>query len=263
MTQRYRVGQFAALTGVSIRTLHHYDSIGLLSPSDRSEAGYRLYSDTDLLLVQQILTLRYLGFGLRQIGELLRRPDFDLLTSLRIQRGALRDRISELERIDVSLGTLLDHRLASGRWNWRLLTDASTAVQAGLEQKGATMNDYYTPEEIRRQFTELAREAPPEELQADARQWREELQAAEQQWRGLLADVHANLDLPPASPKAQELAARWDQVHESARPFFQGREKLWQSLGRAHLDGRYDHLEGAGHAEDYAFIQRVKEAATT
>ena len=69
--QRYRVAQFAALTGVSIRTLHHYDSIGLLSPTDRSEAGHRLYSAEDLLTLQQILTLRYLGFELRQIGELL------------------------------------------------------------------------------------------------------------------------------------------------------------------------------------------------
>jgi MerR family transcriptional regulator, thiopeptide resistance regulator len=250
VTQRYRVGQVATLTGVSIRTLHHYDSIGLLHPSDRSEAGHRLYSAEDLLTLQQILTLKYLGFELRQIGELLRRPDFNLLASLRIQRGALRDRISELERIEASLSALLDYRLASGRWNWELVTEASATVQTGLEQKGAKMNDYYTPEEIRQQFAELAQEVPGEELRA-----------AERQWRELLADVHANLDLPSSSPKAQELAARWDKVHEVARPFFRGREKLWQSLGRAHLDGRYDHIDGAGHAEDYAFIQRVKEAA--
>jgi hypothetical protein len=47
----------------------------------------------------------------------------------------------------------------------------------------------------------------------------------------------------------------------SSRPLFEGNEKLWQSLGRAHLDGRYDHIEGAGHAQDYAFIRQVKEAA--
>jgi hypothetical protein len=47
----------------------------------------------------------------------------------------------------------------------------------------------------------------------------------------------------------------------SSRPLFEGNEKLWQSLGRAHLDGRYDHIEDAGHAEDYGFIRQVKEAA--
>jgi hypothetical protein len=114
------------------------------------------------------------------------------------------------------------------------------------------MNDYYTPEEIEREVAALAAEGPGEPLRA-----------AERRWRELLAEVHANLDLPPESPKAQELAARWEQLHRLARPLFAGREKLWQSLGRAHLDGRYDHVAGAGHAEDYAFIQRVRAATPT
>jgi DNA-binding transcriptional MerR regulator len=147
--QRYRVGQVAAMTGVSIRTLHHYDSIGLLYPSEHTDSGYRLYSDADLLKLQQILILRYLGFELRQIGELLQRTDFDVVASLRIQRGVLHDRISELGTIEASLGRLLDHRLASGGWDWDAVRDASAAVQRGLEQKGTTMRDYYTPEEIR------------------------------------------------------------------------------------------------------------------
>jgi DNA-binding transcriptional MerR regulator len=248
--QHYRVGQVAARTGVSIRTLHHYDRIGLLHPSQRRESGHRLYSSADLLTLQQILTLRYLGFELRQIRDLLHRTDFDVMASLRIQRGVVRDRVSELQRIEASLSRLLEHRLARGGWDWKLVTEASATVQRGLEQKGAKMNDYYTPEEIRHQAAELAHGAPGEALRA-----------LEDQWRALLRDVHANLDLPPESAQARELAARWDRIHERARPLFQGQEKLWQSLGRAHLDGWYDHIEEAGHAEDYAFIRRVKEAA--
>ncbi|MBV9279980.1 MAG: MerR family transcriptional regulator [Chloroflexi bacterium] len=247
--QHYRVGQVAALTGVPIRTLHHYDSIGLLHPSRRLESGHRLYSSADLLQLQQILTLRYLGFELRQIRELLRRTDFDVIASLRILRGVVLDRIAELQRIEESLSRLLDHRLASGGWDWQLVMDASATVQHGLEQKGAKMNDYYTPEEIRHQAGELAQGARGEELRA-----------LEQQWRELLRDVHANLDLPPESAEARELAERWDRIHEEARPLFRNDEKLWQSIGRAHLDGRYDYIEEAGHAEDYAFMRRVKEA---
>ena len=248
--QHYRVGQVAALTGVSIRTLHHYDRIGVLHPSQRLESGHRLYSAADLLTLQQILTLRYLGFQLRQIRELLQRTDFDVMASLRIQRGVVRDRVAELQRIEASLSQLLEHRLASGGWDWKLVTEASATVQRSLEQKGETMNDYYTPEEIRHRAGELAKEASGQRLQV-----------LEQRWRELLRDVHANLDLPPESAMARELAARWDRIHEEARPLFQGQEKLWQSLGRAHLDGRYDHIAEAGHAEDYAFIRRVKEAA--
>lgn len=112
------------------------------------------------------------------------------------------------------------------------------------------MNDYYTPEEIKQRTGDLAQGARGEELRA-----------LEQQWRELLRDVHANLDLPPESAGAQELAARWNRIHERARPLFGGEEKLWQSLGRAHLDGRYDHIEEAGHVKDYTLIRRVQEAA--
>jgi MerR family transcriptional regulator, thiopeptide resistance regulator len=248
--RHYRVGQVAALTGVSIRTLHHYDSIGLLHPSQRLHSGHRLYWSADLLKLQQILTLRYLGFELRQIRDLLQRTDFDVLASLRIQRRAVRDRISELERIEARVSGLLERRLASGGWDWKVVTEASAAVQRGLEQKGTKMSDYYTPEQIRQQAGDLARGAQGEELRALERQWRE-----------LLREVHLNLDLPPESAKAQELAARWDGIHERARPLLQSDEKLWKSLGRAHLDGQYDHIAEAGHAEDYAFIRRVQEAA--
>jgi hypothetical protein len=128
--------------------------------------------------------------------------------------------------------------------------ETSATVQSGLDQKGAKMTEYYTPEEIRQQAGELAQGARGDELRALERQWRE-----------LLQEVHGNLNLPPESAEARELAARWDRIHDEARPLFQGREKLWQSLGRAHLDGRYDHMAEAGHAEDYAFIRRVKEVA--
>src|SRR5579885_3086153 len=104
----YKVGEFAGLTGVSIRTLHHYDRLGLLRPSSRSEAGYRLYTARDLLRLQQIVTLRYLGFSLAAIGEILDRPDFDLEASLRIQGDVIRDRISALERVGQALRELLD-----------------------------------------------------------------------------------------------------------------------------------------------------------
>lgn len=248
--QHYRVGQVAALIGVSIRTLHHYDSTGVLHPSQRLASGHRLYSSADLLTLQQILTLRYLGFDLRQIRELLHRSDFDVSASLRIQQGAVHDRILELQRIEASLNRLLEHHLASGGWDWKLVMDASATVHRGLEQKGTKMNSYYTPEEIRHQAGELAQGARGEEIRA-----------LEHQWRQLLRDVHANLDLPPESSDARELAARWDRIHDLARPLFQGQEKLWQSLGRAHLDGRYDHIDEAGHAGDYAFIRRAKEAA--
>jgi DNA-binding transcriptional MerR regulator len=80
------VGEVAQLTGVSVRTLHHYDEISLLSPSGRSEAGYRLYSYEDLTRLQEILVWRQLSFSLGEIRDLLDDPEHDRLRALRRQR---------------------------------------------------------------------------------------------------------------------------------------------------------------------------------
>ncbi len=249
MDRLYRVGEFAALTGVSIRTLHHYDQIGLLHPSTHSEAGYRYYSEGDLLALQQILTLRYLGFPLKQIGKLLRRPDFDLVASMNIQRGVLRDRIAELDRIQSALSELLDRRQATGRWAWELVVKASQAVQGGLAQKGDEMESYYTPEQMK-QWEELGKQVSVEEREA-----------IERDWTALLAEVRANRDLDPASAQAQELGTRWNALLErTMAPYQQFAPGLWEAIGENYQQGRFEGHAQAPQGEDFAFIERVKAA---
>ena len=80
----YLIKKVSEISGVSVRTLHHYDKIGLLSPG-KNENGYRYYSDDDMSLLQTILFYKYLGFSLRQIKELLRQGDGELLTHLKKQ----------------------------------------------------------------------------------------------------------------------------------------------------------------------------------
>ncbi|SEJ30290.1 DNA-binding transcriptional regulator, MerR family [Bhargavaea ginsengi] len=94
-----KVKEVAELTGVSIRTLHHYDRIGLLSPEHVTEAGYRQYSERDLETLQQILFFRELGFQLKQIGQILQNPDFDRIEALALQREALLEKRSRLDRM--------------------------------------------------------------------------------------------------------------------------------------------------------------------
>ena len=87
------VGEVAALAGVTVRTLHHYDRIGLLSPSGRTAAGYRRYSPADLDRLHQVLVYRELGFPLEEIATLLDDPAADPLAHLRRQLALLRDRL--------------------------------------------------------------------------------------------------------------------------------------------------------------------------
>ncbi|WP_225825841.1 MerR family transcriptional regulator [Streptomyces naphthomycinicus] len=95
----FSVGQVARFAGVTVRTLHHYDKAGLLSPGERSPAGYRLYGDADLARLQQILFYRELGFPLDEIAVILRDPQATALRRLRERQGRLRAEIARLERL--------------------------------------------------------------------------------------------------------------------------------------------------------------------
>jgi DNA-binding transcriptional MerR regulator len=87
------VGEVAALAGVTVRTLHHYDQIGVLSPSGRTAAGYRQYSPADLDRLHQVLLYRELGFPLEEVATLLDDPSADPEAHLRRQHALLRDRL--------------------------------------------------------------------------------------------------------------------------------------------------------------------------
>ncbi|MFI5689427.1 MerR family transcriptional regulator [Streptomyces sp. NPDC051636] len=95
----YSVGQVAGFAGVTVRTLHHYDDIGLLTPSERSHAGHRRYSDDDLDRLQQILFYRELGFPLDEVAALLDDPDADPRAHLRRQHELLTARIEKLRKM--------------------------------------------------------------------------------------------------------------------------------------------------------------------
>ncbi|MCM1189987.1 MAG: MerR family transcriptional regulator [Muribaculaceae bacterium] len=93
------VSQVAKLTGISVRTLQYYDEIGLLKPSKFTPSGYRLYDDEALQTLQQILFLKELGFPLKEVKEILEKPDFDRITAFKKQKEMLllkRDRIDGL-----------------------------------------------------------------------------------------------------------------------------------------------------------------------
>ncbi len=110
------------------------------------------------------------------------------------------------------------------------------------------METYYTPEQMR-QWEELRQEVPAEEVRA-----------IEDGWTALLADVRANRHLDPADPRAQALVDRWDALLETTHRGFRGREELWQAVGEAYRQGRFEGFDRAPQAEDFAFIARARAA---
>lgn len=123
--RRYQVKEVAELSGVSVRTLHHYDRIGLVVPSARSSAGYRLYSAADLLRLQQVLVQRELGLSLEAIRKLLDDPAFDHRAALLEQRRLLLERAAHTQQMIRALDSalsLLDPQPTTGE-------DAMTDMQ--------------------------------------------------------------------------------------------------------------------------------------
>lgn len=95
----YKVREVAELTGVSVRTLHHYDEIGLLRPDSLTESGYRIYTDENLERLQQILFFKELDFSLQEIKEILDSPGFDRKKALSSHLKLLEQKKTRLERI--------------------------------------------------------------------------------------------------------------------------------------------------------------------
>ncbi|MGI5138045.1 MULTISPECIES: MerR family transcriptional regulator [unclassified Streptomyces] len=106
----YSVGQVAGFAGVTVRTLHHYDEIGLLVPSERTHAGHRRYGDADLDRLQQILFYRELGFPLDEVAALLDDPDADPRAHLRRQHELLTARIEKLQKMAAAVEHAMEAR---------------------------------------------------------------------------------------------------------------------------------------------------------
>jgi DNA-binding transcriptional MerR regulator len=188
-----KVGELAALANLTVRTLHHYDSIGLLQPSARSDAGYRLYDRDDVARLQHIQALRAFGMSLSDIGLYLDSPAGSPLALVDRQLAALDQQMREAARMREQLLRLRE-QLASGA-----TPDLSTWLST-LEQTMEQMSiyeKYFTPEELQK--------LPPYRDDAVKAQWA----ALVEQAVGLMQS-----QVPPESEAAKVFALRWLQTFE-------------------------------------------------
>ena len=105
----YTVKQLAQLAGVSVRTLHHYDEIGLLKPSRVGDNGYRYYGEESVLRLQQILFYRELDIPLEDIKKIMGRRDFDVLGALQSHKDALKKQVTRLNRLISTVDNTINH----------------------------------------------------------------------------------------------------------------------------------------------------------
>lgn len=207
-TRFYSIGAFAAKACVSLRTLRYYDAVGLLSPSQHTDSGYRLYSEADLLTLQHILALKFLGFSLEEIKQCLRREPQELTTLLTRQKAMLRDKKRQIDLILKAIEQAEAH-LESGQHNWESI--AGVIVQIQMEQKTEWMHKYFNDAQLQK-MDELhqASYSPDAQAKLQARgAWTEaDQERANQQWAYLASESQrlAADGADPAGEEAQALA---------------------------------------------------------
>jgi DNA-binding transcriptional MerR regulator len=208
---RLRVGELARLTGVSVRTLHHYDQIGLLSPRLRTESGHRLYTRSDVERLQQILSLRQVGLPLDEIGRLLGQPNGSLRRTLALHLEVMRERVEAGRRLCVRLEALVERLEAAGDVPIRDLINTMEAM--------SVVDRYYTPE----QMEQLSRR--------EAEVGGERIRQAEGEWAELQAAVRDEMakGTDPASEQVRALARKWSSL---VREFTGGDPGIHRSLQR-------------------------------
>lgn len=104
-----KVKEVAELVGISVRTLHHYDEIGLLGPEKTANSGYRVYSEKDLETLQQILFFKELGFSLKKIKEIIHSPSFDRQKALEAQHRMLLEKRRRLDQMIRTIEKTIKH----------------------------------------------------------------------------------------------------------------------------------------------------------
>jgi DNA-binding transcriptional MerR regulator len=186
-----KVGELARRTGLTIRTLHHYDEVGVLRPSEHTEAGYRLYTAGDVARLQQVLSLRQLGFSLEEVRDCLDRPGFSPLECIRLHIGRLREQV-EMQRE-------LCERLEAIAAHFRAAEEVSADEFLKVIEGMTMIENYYTPEQmdaIKKRGEQMGEEA---------------IRQSQVDWAELIAEVRAEKEkgTDPADPKVQAMARRW------------------------------------------------------
>ena len=226
----FRIQEFAKLAGVTVRALHHYDRLKLLSPAHRSERGYRLYCHDDLGRLERILALRYLGLSLREIATLLNTSvghgAEPLTVTLARQRSALGERRDGLDRVLRAIEHAQQRAQELGETEgaepeWLLYQTILKEIQ--MQEATDWTEKYYSPKAVDALRERRAALTPEQKMEASAR------------WKSLLADIQSALDreVPPDSAEGRALVARWMRLGDE---FTQGNPEIGEGYRRMYND---------------------------
>jgi DNA-binding transcriptional MerR regulator len=234
---RYTVKQLANAAGVSSRTLHFYDQIGLLKPDAYGENGYRYYGETALLRLQQILFFRELDFSLAEIKATIDRPGFDILQALRAHRETLQERMGRLSRLIETVDRTILH------------------VKGDLKMAEREFYQGFSEEKQKEYEEEIRQRYGDKELQQSQQRWGsygpQQKQEIQEEFDRIVKELHEHMGEGHDSPGVQALIRR---LHAWVGNFYDCTLEVFEGLGQMyneHPDFRvmYEMKYGPGMSE--------------
>jgi DNA-binding transcriptional MerR regulator len=247
-TKSYLVREFAKLTRVTVRTLHYYDQIGLLAPSFERPNGYRVYTDADLLKLQQIVTLKFMGFSLDEIKRLLDSKGYEAAKALRVQSAAVKDEIGRLREAARTIDQVLARLEKDGRIHRQKLIKIMEVIQMGEDVKKGWHEKFFSEKDMA-EFAKIGKKYTPEDMVA-----------YQNRWAALIDEVKAKIGLDPASPEAQDLGRRWSALLNEA---YGGHPELKTKIAQAYQSGAVPKEHNMIAPEVWDFIKKVHAAGKT
>ena len=217
----YTVRQLATLAGVSVRTLHYYDQIGLLAPSQVAANGYRFYDDAAVLRLQQILFYRELGMELLAIKAVLDHLDFDLLAALHSHRAQLATRIDDLHHLLDTVDRTISHLNGEMTMSKKQLFKGFSKKEQAQHERVARLQ--YGPDIVNESMRRWNGYTTSEQAAIMAQ--------GNTLYEALAAALQAGS--APASPEVQQLLTRW---HEHLRYFYEPSFDILRGLGDLYQD---------------------------
>ena len=191
----YTIKQLSNLAGISVRTLHYYDEIGLLKPTLVGENGYRYYGDAALFLLQQILFYREMDLSLKEIKRIVSSPDFDVIEALRAHKQALGRRVERLDRLIRTVDNTINH------------------LRGKKEMSKKSLFAAFTEEEEKKYSAEAEQMYDPAIVEASQKKWKsytkEDKQRIAEEGDAAYEAIIAAIPLGAASPEAQAGVERW------------------------------------------------------
>ncbi|MDF1507333.1 MerR family transcriptional regulator [Robertmurraya sp. DFI.2.37] len=190
----YTIGKLSKNTGVTVRTLDYYDEIGLIKPSAKTSGGHRLYNDDDLMKLERVLALKYMGFSLDKIKVIMENSNPTWEQSIQQQLDLVKKEQERLKMLEHTLNGILYSIELEGEVSWPIVFSIIQLYQQDPEKALEQYKEYLNIEEMEKVMKMNATNMSKADIQ---------------EWVECIKDIKNHLDLDPTSDKARVLAERW------------------------------------------------------